>query len=103
VEIVVPIKHPIDGETLYSVEEASAWLTERGLPRSVPSLNSGRTKGDGPRFVPIGKRRWYRESALLEFLLSKIGDEVSSTSEMKVAKQLMIEDKSSNVRRKNEG
>jgi hypothetical protein len=30
----------------------------------------------------------------MEFLLPKIGDEVSSTSEMKAKKRLMIEDKS---------
>jgi hypothetical protein len=90
----MPIKHPVDGEPLYSVGEASDWLTERGLPMSVPSLNSGRTNGNGPRFLPIGKRRWYRESAMLEFLLSKIGHEVSSTSEMKAENHLMIEDKS---------
>jgi hypothetical protein len=90
----VPIKHPVDGEISYSVPEASVWLTERGLPMSAPSLNSGRTNKTGPRFFPIGKRRWYRESALMEFLLSKIGDEVSSTSELKAAKRLLIEDKS---------
>jgi hypothetical protein len=90
----MPINHPVDGETLYSVNEASVWLTARGLPRSVASLNSGRTNGDGPRFVPIGKRRWYRESALLEFLLSQVGNEVSSTSEMRADKRLLIEDQS---------
>jgi hypothetical protein len=47
-----------------------------------------------PALYPIGRRRWYRESALLEFLLSKIGDEVSSTSELKAKKHLLIEDKS---------
>jgi hypothetical protein len=90
----MPIKHPVDGEISYSVEEASVWLTERGLPMSVPTLNSARTNKTGPRFFPIGRRRWYRESALREFLLSKIGDEVSSTSELKAEKRLMIEDKS---------
>jgi hypothetical protein len=90
----MPIKHPIDGETCYSVEEAAAWLTERGLPRAPSSLSSKRTNGNGPRFFSIGNRRWYRDSALMEFLLPKIGDEVSSTSEMKAKKRLMIEDKS---------
>jgi hypothetical protein len=68
----MPIKHPLDGETLYSVEEASAWLTERGLPTAVGSLNSSRTNKNGPRSLKIGKRVWYRESALLEYLKSKI-------------------------------
>jgi hypothetical protein len=71
----MPIKHPVDGETLYSVEEASAWLTERGLPTAVGSLNSMRTNRNGPHPLKIGKRVWYRESALLEYLLSKIKDD----------------------------
>jgi hypothetical protein len=99
----MPIKHPVTGETLYFVEEASAWLTERGPPMSVPSLNSKRTNGNGPRFIPFGQRRLYPESALLEFLLSKIGNEVSSTSEMKAEKRLLIEHKSNGARPNGEG
>jgi hypothetical protein len=99
----VPIKHPIDDETLFGVEEASQWLGERGLSMSVPTLNSGRTNGNGPRFLPIGIRRWYRESALRDYLLSKIGDEVGSTSEMKVARQLLIENKSDDARPNGKG
>jgi hypothetical protein len=70
--LAVPIKHPIDGETIYSVEEAAAWLTERGLPTAVGSLNSRRSNKQPPRSIRIGKRVWYRESALLEYLISKI-------------------------------
>ena len=81
----MPIQHFVDGETLYSVGEASVWLTERGLPSSKPSLDSWRSRGDGPRFLKIGKRIWYRESALREYLLSKTTDEVGNTSEMKAA------------------
>lgn len=94
---------PYHGETLYSVGEASLWLSERGLPTSVPTLNSKRSNKTGPRFVPIGKRRWYHKSALLDYLLSKIGNEVSSTSEMKAARHLRIEDKSNVVRPNGEG
>jgi hypothetical protein len=68
----MPIKHPVDGETLYRVEEAAAWLTERGLPTAKSTLRSSRTNGNGPRSFNIGKPVWYRESALLEYLLSKI-------------------------------
>ena len=71
----MPIPHPVDHEPLYNVQEASAWLTERGLPTAVPSLNSSRTNGNGPRSLSIGKRFYYRESALLEYLLSKIKEE----------------------------
>jgi hypothetical protein len=99
----MPIKHPVTGETLYFVDEASAWLTERGPPMSAPSLNSGRSNGTGPRFIPIGKRRLYPESALLEFLLSKFGNEVSSTSEMRSEKRLLIEHKSNGARPTGEG
>jgi hypothetical protein len=70
----MPIPHPIDGETLYSVEEASAWLTERGLPTAVGTLNSARFNKNGPRSLKIGKRVWYRESALQEYLISKISE-----------------------------
>jgi hypothetical protein len=91
----MPIKHPVDGEISYSVSEASVWLTERGLPMSEPTLASKRTNGgDGPRCFKIGKPVYYRESALREYLLSKITPEVRSTSELKAAKQLLIEDKS---------
>jgi len=68
----MPIKHPIDGETIYSVEESSAWFAERGLPMAVGTLNSMRFNKIGPRSFKIGKRVWYRESALLEYLISKI-------------------------------
>jgi hypothetical protein len=68
----MPIKHPVDDETLHNVKEASVWLTERGLPSAVGTLNSIRTNGGGPKSFKIGKRRWYRESALHKYLLSKI-------------------------------
>ena len=87
----MPIPHPVDSETLYRVGEAALWLTERGLQKSTGGLNSARSLRTGPRFLRIGKRIWYRESALREFLLSKITDEVSSTSEMKAVRQLRIE------------
>jgi hypothetical protein len=86
----MPIPHPVDNETLYSVKEAAVWLTERGLPTAASSLNTKRNRGGGPRYIPIGARIWYRESALREFLLSKLGDEVGSTSEMKIAAPKII-------------
>jgi hypothetical protein len=80
------IQHPIDGETLYNVQEAAAWLTERGRKTAKSSLNTKRSRGGGPRYIEIGPRRWYRESALREYLLSKISGEFSNTSEMKAAR-----------------
>ena len=68
----MPIPHPIDGETIYNKKEAAAWLTERGLPTAVGSLSSKRFNKEPPHSFTIGKTVWYRESALLEYLLSKI-------------------------------
>jgi hypothetical protein len=90
----MPINHPVTRETLYSVEEAAPYLTSLGLQTSVGGLNSMRSNGDGPPFLKIGKRVWYRQTGLYEYVLSKITDEASSTSEMRAAKQLQIEDKS---------
>jgi hypothetical protein len=82
----MPIKHPIDGETLYSVGEAAVWLTECGHKTVKSTLHTKRSRGGGPRYIKIGRRRFYRESALREYLLSKLGGEFSNTSEMKVAR-----------------
>jgi hypothetical protein len=90
----MPIKHPVTGETLYSVEEAAPYMTALGLQTSVGGLNSLRSNGDGPPFLKIGKRVWYRQTALYDYVLSKITDEASSTSEMRTAKNLLIEDQS---------
>jgi hypothetical protein len=90
----MPIKHPVTGETLYSVEEAAPYMTALGLQMSTGGMNSLRSNGDGPPFLKIGKRVWYRQTALYDYVLSKITDEASSTSEMRVAKNLLIEDQS---------
>jgi hypothetical protein len=79
----MPIKHPVTGETLYSVEEAAPYMTALGLQTSVGGLNSMRSNGDGPPFLKIGKRVWYRQTALYDYVLSKITDEATSTSEMR--------------------
>jgi hypothetical protein len=68
----MPIEHPVDGELIYNVEEASAWLTERGLPTAKSSLASARSNGNGPHGFKIGKRVWRRESVLRKYLLEKI-------------------------------
>jgi hypothetical protein len=90
----MPIKHPVTGETLYSVEEAAPYMTALGLQTSVGGLNSMRSNGDGPPFLKIGKRVWYRQTALYDYVLSKITDEASSTSEMRAGRKLLIEDQS---------
>lgn len=58
------------------MEEAAAWLTERGHKTAKSSLNTKRSRGGGPRFIENGRRRFYRESALREYLLSKISGEL---------------------------
>jgi hypothetical protein len=90
----MPIEHPKDGELSFNVEEAAAWLTERGLRTAVGSLNSMRTNGCGPLSFKFGKRVYYRESALRSYLLSKLTPDVSSTSELRKTKRLLIEDQS---------
>jgi hypothetical protein len=91
----MPIRHPFDCETSFDTDEAPAWLTEHALPTSPASLASKRTNGEeGPRWFKLGKLVYYRQTALREYLLSKLTPEVRSTSELKAAKQLLIEDKS---------
>lgn len=86
--------HPVGGEALLNVKEAAVYLSHSGLSTSPASLNSDRSKGTGPKFLKIGKTVYYRESILEEYILSKLTPEVQSTSELKVAKRLLIEDKS---------
>jgi hypothetical protein len=91
----MPIRHPFDCETSYNTEEAALWLTERGLPTSPASLASKRTTGEeGPRWFKLGKPVYYKESGLRAYLLYKLTPEVQSTSELKTARQFLIEDKS---------
>src|ERR1700689_3836630 len=90
----MPIYHPVGGDVLLTVKEASVYLSHGGLPTSVASLNSDRSNGTGPKFLKIGKIVYYREPTLEAYLLSKITEEVQRTSEMKASKQLLIEDKS---------
>ena len=84
----MPIPHPIDSETLYNVKEASAWFKEHGLKIAPGTLDKKRFLGTGPRSLRIGPTVWYRESALREYLLSRISGEFSNTSEMKVARSV---------------
>jgi hypothetical protein len=90
----MPIKHPNDGESLFNVEETAKGLTDLGLSTSVGTLNSKRTRGDGPAFLKIGKRVFYRSSALSEYVSSKISPEVSSTSQLKTIGGLLMNNKS---------
>jgi hypothetical protein len=84
----MPIPHPIDNELLYASKEASAWYRERGLKISPGTLDKKRSKGGGPRFIEIGRLRFYRESALHAYLLSRLSGEFSNTSEMKAARSV---------------
>ena len=90
----MPIRHPFDAEISYSVEEASQWLTESRLPTAVGSLNSMRTNGYGPAWFKLGKYVYYTATSLRKYLLFKLSPEVHSTSELKEAKRLQIQDKS---------
>ena len=90
----MPPNHPVGGDVLLTVKETAVYLSGSGLPTSVASLNSDRSNGTGPKFLKIGKIVYYREVTLEAYLLSKTTAEVSSTSELKAAKQLLIEDRS---------
>jgi hypothetical protein len=94
----MPTNHPVTSETLYSVEEAAPYMTSLGLQTSVGGLNSMRSNGDGPPFLKIGKRVWYRQAALYEYVLSKITNEASSTSEMRAAKGSLLIEHSNDAR-----
>jgi hypothetical protein len=72
--------HPVSGETLLNVKEAAVFLSSCGLPTSTASLNSDRSNGTGPKFLKIGKIVYYRQLTLEAYLLSKLTDEVQSTS-----------------------
>lgn len=88
------IPHPVTGEPCLTVKEAAAYLSTHGLPTSTASLNSDRSNGTGPKFLKIGKMVYYKEATLEAHVLSKLTNEVQSTSELKAAKQLLIENKS---------
>ncbi len=87
----MPIPHPVTGEPCLTVKEAADYLTAHGLPTSPASLNSDRTKGHGPQFFKLGKMVYYKEVTLEAYVLSKLTEEVQSTSQLKAAKQLLIE------------
>ena len=65
-----------------------AWFRERGHKIAPGTLDKKRSKGGGPAFLPFGRSRLYRESALRAYLLSRISGEFSNTSEMKVARSV---------------
>jgi hypothetical protein len=89
----MPINHPVGGDVLLTVKEAAHYLSHGGLPTSIGGLNSMRTNGNGPKYLKIGKIVYYREPTLESYLISRITDEVQSTSEMKNPTQFFIEDK----------
>lgn len=90
----MPTNHPVTGEVLLTVKEAADYRTSQGLPTTQASLNSDRSNGIGPKFLKIGRRVYYKQVTLDEYVQSKTTTEVSSTSELKNTKQFLIEDKS---------
>jgi hypothetical protein len=65
-----------------TVEDASRFCADRGFPYATSTLNRLRCQGGGPRFVRMGARKIaYPQQALLDWLTSRLGPEVGSTSE----------------------
>ncbi len=70
---------------LYTEREASEYLKrERGIDRAPKTLRKMRcTSSDGPKFFKLGRRVYYEQSALDDFVTSKLGPSYSSTSEIR--------------------
>jgi hypothetical protein len=83
----MPTNHPVGGDILLTVKETAVYLTRGGLPTSVGTLNSMRSRGDGPAFLKIGKIVYYRELTLEAYLLFKTTDEAANTSAMRAARE----------------
>ena len=77
---------PVTGETLYSVQD-SVYDYLSGLQTSVGGLNSMRSNGRVLYTSKSASASGTMNSALREYVISKITDEVSSTSEMKANKK----------------
>lgn len=61
---VTPASSPKTPRATLSVDDAAAYI---GVSKSI--LDTWRTRGQGPRYVRLGRRIVYRVAALDEFLL----------------------------------
>jgi hypothetical protein len=65
-----------------TVEAAAKFCAERGVPYAVSTFNRLRCDGGGPGFVRVGPRKIaYPRQALVEWLNSRVGPVVNSTSQ----------------------
>jgi hypothetical protein len=67
----------------FTEKEASEYLKrEKGIGFAPKTLRKMRcTCSDGPKFIKLARRVFYEQTALDEFVSSKIGPAYSSTSE----------------------
>jgi hypothetical protein len=68
-------------EKLYDGEAAEAWLRERGIARSSKTLRKLRCIGGGPRFRRLGRRCYYTEDDLAEWIEAQLSPPAGSTAE----------------------
>ena len=72
---------------LYSRPDASKYLDEkRGVKRSASTLAKLASVGGGPKFRRLNRAVYYEESALDEWVLSRLSPPLSSTSDVAASK-----------------
>jgi hypothetical protein len=53
-------------------KQASAWLTDRGFPTAVATLETKASRGGGPEYEMFGRIAIYRPSKLLEWAQGRV-------------------------------
>ena len=57
-----------------ALEEASAWLRQRGTPQSTKTLGKLRCVGGGPKYQKFGRKPLYTEVWLEEWVKTRLSD-----------------------------
>ena len=74
----------IEPKKYLSRREAAQYVEEKGLPLSKNTLQKYATVGGGPKFFKFGRRAVYCREDLNKWISDKLGQSVSSTSELSV-------------------
>ena len=74
----------IEPKKYLSRREAAQYVEEKGLPLSKNTLQKYATVGGGPKFFKFGRRAVYCREDLNTWISDKLGQSVSSTSELSV-------------------
>jgi hypothetical protein len=78
---------PADPDTYLSRKDAAKALTEAGFVTSPTTLATKASRGGGPPFRKFGPRPLYRWGATLEWAISRLGPEVTSSAELDVVRR----------------